>query len=100
MPQVGYNWNGEITSFFIDYGITQVREDLCLFAPIVEEEIVILASLYVADIPMGFKTDDHEIAFIADLKARHDVTVIGVHSTLLGITLEWTKANPAHAYYD
>ena len=81
----------------MDYDMMQVREDLCLFALIVEGEIVILASLYVADIPMGFKTDDHEIAFIADRKTRYDVTVIGVHSTLLGITLKWTKANPAHA---
>ena len=55
MPQAGYNWNGEITSFFMDYGMTQVREDLCLFALIVEGEIVILASLYVENIPMGLK---------------------------------------------
>ena len=100
MPQAGCNWNGEITSFFMDYRMTQIREDLCLFAIIVKGEIVILASFYVDDIPMGFKTDDNKIAFIADRKARYDVTIIGVHSTLLGITLEWTKANPAHAYYD
>ena len=100
MPQSGQNWNIDITSFFIEYGMMQVREDLCLFALIVEGEIVVISSLYVDDIPSGFKTDDHEKAFIAALSARYDVTIIGLPSTLLGITLDWTKKNPADAHYD
>jgi hypothetical protein len=99
MPQSGRNWNCDITSFFVDYGMTQVREDLCLFALIVEGEIVILASLYVDDIPVGFKTEKYEKDFFVALEARYDVTVIGVPSILLGITLGWTKTNPEDTYY-
>ena len=52
--------------------MTQVREDLCLFALIVEGEIKILASLYVDDIPVGFKTEQYENNLVAVLKAPPD----------------------------
>ena len=99
MPQAGFNWNGDITNFFISYEMTQVREDLCLFVLIIDGEIVIIASLYVDDILIGFRNDEYESAFIAAHKARYDVAVIGVSSTLLVITFDRINKYPEDAYH-
>ena len=54
LPQSGRNWNSVITAFFVELGVNQLREGLCIFVLFIDGVLVAIVAFYVDDILLGF----------------------------------------------
>jgi hypothetical protein len=98
LKQSGRNWNKLISSFLISIKFIALREDLCIFVLFIDGKLVAIIAIYVDDLLLGFDSIERRDWFIALLSARFTTKVIGLPTSLLGLSLKWTPI-PGELFY-
>ncbi|GMF31351.1 unnamed protein product [Phytophthora fragariaefolia] len=87
LRQAGREWNKELNTFMLDYGLKPTKGDPCLYYAYVVDSLL-LVCIYVNDILVAHKEDKQRIRFMTALGERYQVKDMGTPHNFLGMKVD------------